>query len=308
MVDRAGGRRQLPTRKSIVAAIDRIPAARLAVSPFVPGETIGAAVAAVHHVLAAGMAASVTYLPPTDAGGGARLAYLQAVEALDSDGVAEGADLTVDLAALGLGSSSQEAVTTDVAAVCAAATAVGMTVTFAGLAHGLVDAALLVHRAVLTTFPDVGITIAANLHRSEADCLDLASVGSRVRLIKREAVEPASVAFTRGPEVDKAYVRCMRILMATGARTIVATHDSRLIEIAAALAERSDREPGHYSFQFRLGVTPERAEELVAAGSTVSVLVPYGPDWATYMARRIAMKPSAVGQVARAVVRREGSR
>ncbi len=304
MVDVTGMLRRLPSRESILAAIDRLPAARQAVSPFVPGETAASAVAAVHDVLASGMSASVAYLPPAEAGGTALLAHMQAIEALDSDGVADGTDLTVDLVALGLGSATHESVVADAAALCAAAAKVGMTVTFAGLAHDALDPALSVHRELLARFPDVGMTIAANLHRSEADCLDLASSGARVRLIKREADEPVSVAFTRANEVDKAYVRCVRILMAAGARTIVATHDARLIEIAAALAERSDREPGHYSHQFRLGVAPERAAELVAAGAAVSVLVPYGPDWATYMSRRITLNVSAVGQVARAAMGR----
>lgn len=296
--------RRLPSRESILAAIDRIPVAREAVSPFVPGETVAAAVSAVGDVVAAGMSASVTYLPAADAEGTCLLAYMQAIEALDEDHAAEGNDLTVDLVALGLGEASRASVAADVAALCGATTRAGMTVTFAGLPASAVDDALAIHRDLVADHPDLGFTVAANLFRSEGDCLDLSAVGSRVRLIKREANESVAVAFTRPNEVDKAYVRCMRILMARGARTIVATHDARLIEIAAALAERSDRDPGHYSYQFRLGVIAERATELVAAGSSVSILVPYGPDWATYMSRRIALKPSSVSQVARAAVQR----
>lgn len=296
--------RRLPNRESILAAIDRIPVAREAVSPFVPGETVAAAVAAVADVVAAGMSASVTYLPAADAEGTCLLAYMQAIEALDEDHVAEGNDLTVDLVALGLGEASRAAVAADVAALCGAATRVGMTVTFAGLPASAVDDALAIHAQLIADHPDLGFTVAANLFRSEGDCLDLAAVGARIRLIKREANESVAVAFTRPNEVDKAYVRCMRILMARGARTIVATHDSRLIEIAAALAERSDRDPGHHCYQFRRGVIADRAVELVAAGAAVSILVPYGPDWATYMSRRIALKPSSVSQVARAAVLR----
>lgn len=303
MLDLSAVIKRLPGRQEIVAAIERIPVAREAVSPFVAGETVGAAVAAVGQVVAAGMTASVAYLPAAGSGETCLLAYMQTIEALDDDNLAEGSDLTVDLVALGLGAgSTPAAVCTDVAAVCSAASAVGMTVTFAGLPHDLVDDALWIRAQLGEKHPDLGVTIAANLLRSEGDCLDLARAGVRVRLIKRELNEPVGVAFTKPNEVDKAYVRCMRILMETGATTIVATHDSRLIEIAAALAQRSERASGHYSYQFRRGVIAERAAELVASGSQVSVLVPYGPDWATYMSRRIALKPSAVSQVARAAV------
>ena len=64
--------------------------------------------------------------------------------------------------------------------------------------------------------------------------------------MRQEAARPRGSAFTDSHEVDKAYVRCAKLLMAVGARTIIATHDPRLIEIATALAVRSDREPGHY--------------------------------------------------------------
>lgn len=307
MVDLGAVLRRLPTRDSLVAAIDRIPVAREAVSPFVPGETVAAAVAAVGDVVTAGMSASVMYLPLLDAEGTSLLVHMQTIEALDDDHLADGCDLTVDLVALGLGRSTTDAVTSDLTALCAAAGDVGMTVTLAGLRHDLVDEALGIHAVVFEQFPDLGVTLGANLHRTEGDCMDLGGVGARVRLIKREADEPASVAFTRPADVDKAYVRSLRILMAAGARTIVATHDTRLIDIAAALAERSDREPGHYEYQFRRGILADRAAELVAAGSAVSILVPFGPDWATYMSRRISLHPANVGQVARAAVTRGGA-
>ena len=44
--------------------------------------------------------------------------------------------------------------------------------------------------------------------------------------------------------------------------------------------------------------------DLVQAGETVSVLVPYGPDWASYVATRISLNPAAVERAARAAVTR----
>jgi proline dehydrogenase len=173
-------------------------------------------------------------------------------------------------------------------------------VTLDGVAHEHLDDTLSIHAALAGEHPDLGLTIAANLLRSEADCGDLARAGARVRLVRREAVEAQGLAFTDGHEVDKSYVRCARLLMALGARTIIATHDARLIEIATALAVRSDREPGHYCFQFRLGVRPDAAAELVSTGALVGILVPFGPDWARYMTQRIALKPNSIGQAARA--------
>jgi proline dehydrogenase len=253
----------------------------------------------------AGMAASLMFLPPADVVGASMLSYMQAIEALDADHVADGTDLTVDLVELGLeGPDSVQAVISEAAALCGAAAAAGMTVTFAGVAHGLIDDALLVHAELVGSYPTTGITLAAALHRTEADCFDVAALGARVRLIKRESHESAGVAFAKPADVDKAYVRCLRILLSGRSHAIIATHDRRLIDIGGALAIRSDRAQGEYEFQFRRGLAGDTATELLAAGETVSQLIPYGPDWANYMATRINLSPSAVSQVARAAVHR----
>jgi proline dehydrogenase len=304
-VDLSGLIKRMPNRHSIASALESAPATRSAASAFVPGETVAAAVAAVGDVRASGMAASVVYLPDPQALASCLLVHMQTIEALDSADLAQGADLVVDLAALGLSRGVDPAsVSADLAILCSAAEEDGMTVTLAGVAHEHLNDTLSIHAALAGEHPDLGVTIAANLLRSEADCGDLARAGARVRLVRQHATESEGLAFTSAHEVDKAYVRCARLLMGAGARTIVATHDPRLIEIATALAVRSGREPGHHSFQFRLGVRLDAATGLVSDGSQVSILVPFGPDWARYMSRRIALTPNSVGQAARAALGR----
>jgi proline dehydrogenase len=299
MVDFKGLRLRILQREDLAGTLERVPAARGAVSPFVAGESVASAVAAVGEVMGRGMAASVLYLPLQDSQGAARVADMQVISALDDEDLSDGTDLILDLVALGLGRTSSEALATDVAAVCSAASKVGMSVTLAGLSHDHVPVALRLRAELADEFPALGVTLGANLLRTEADCLDLAAAGARVRLVKREAPEDSGVAFTKAHDVDKSYVRCLRTLM-SGARTVVATHDQRLIEIAAALAERSDRDPGHYTYQFPRGLLDDLAAELVAAGAPISILVPFGPDWPTYVATRLALTPGAVGQAVRA--------
>lgn len=305
MVDVSGVAKLVPTRDSLVAVLDGLPATQGAISPFVPGETVGAAVPVVEDLILAGMSASVAYLPDSDSTASARLVHMATIDALDSAHVAEGSDLLVDLAVLGLSSGAdREQIAADLTALCGAAEQVGMTVTLAGVAHEHLDAALAVHSAVSAEHPDLGMTVSASLLRSEADCGDLARRGSRVRLVRQETAEREGLAFTDAHEIDKAYVRCTRLLMAMDTRIVVATHDPQLIEIAAALAVRSDRDPAGFSFQFRLGVRPEAAAELVSTGARVGILVPFGPDWATYVSTRIALRPNSVLQAARAALGR----
>lgn len=292
-------------RETIISAIDRLPVAREAAYPFVPGETVSAAVAAVSEVVGGGMSATVEYLADAATPGGGYESYFEAVTALAEAGLSTGQDLLVDLRELGLvedeGALPE---TTEVARTLAvAASAVGMNITFCGLPHALIDDGLAVHQELVGDFPLTGVTLAAALHRTEADCFDVAALKGRVRLIKREGQEAVGVAFTRAADVDKAYVRCLRILMSGGAHAAIATHDRRLVDIGQALAIRSDRAMGEYSFQFRRGVAGDIATELRESGESVNVLVPYGPQWANYMATKIQVNPAAVGQAARAAVR-----
>jgi proline dehydrogenase len=305
MVDFGAVLRRLPTREEVAGSIDQLVLAREAASPFVAGESVDDAVRAVGDTLAAGMGASVLYLSPTDepdAAGGACVALVEALAAAD---LSIGTDLAVSPVALGLGGLGDDEVREALAALCSAAGAAGMTVTLTSVAHELVGPLLRLRADLAETFPDLGVTLSANLHRTEADCLVLAQAGARVRLIRREvAAESSGVAFTDGHDIDLAFVRCTRLLMDNGARPVVATHDARLLEIAATLADRGERAPDEYTVQFRRGVTEGRAAELMAAGVPVSVLIPFGPDWAAYLARWIAVRPSALGKAVAAAIGR----
>jgi len=129
------------------------------------------------------------------------------------------------------------------------------------------------------------------LRRTEADCRVLAYEGSRVRLCKGAYNEPEHVAFQEKVEVDKSYVRCLKVLMAGQGYPMVATHDPRMIAIAGSLASRYGRAKGSYEFQMLYGIRPEEQKRLAVSGETVCVYVPYGAQWYGYLMRRLAERP-----------------
>jgi proline dehydrogenase len=174
----------------------------------------------------------------------------------------------------------------------------------AGFAHEHLSMGRAIHTELAARYADLGITISADLLRSEADCADLAAGSRRVRLVRQGVGRTPGLSFTGRHEIDKSYVRCMRLLLARGARPILATHDPRLIEIARALAVRHDRDTSDYWLQFRFGVHPEVAAQLVADGAHISVLVPYGPDWSAYLARHVDLRPEVIGRAARTALDR----
>ena len=110
--------------------------------------------------------------------------------------------------------------------------------------HTTTDSTLAILRELRKDFPETGAVLQAYLRRTEDDCRALAYEGSRVRLCKGAYNEPETVAFQDRHEVDKSYVRCLKVLMAGQGYPMVATHDPRMVEIAGALATRFGRRAG----------------------------------------------------------------
>ena len=137
--------------------------------------------------------------------------------------------------------------------------------------------------------------VGACLRRTEADCADFADAGSRVRLCKGAYAEPESVAFQDGDAVDKSYVRCLKVLMKGAGYPMVASHDPRIIEIAAALAGRQGREPKSFEYQMLYGIRPDEQQRIADRGDQMRVYVPFGDEWYGYLMRRMAERPANVG-------------
>jgi proline dehydrogenase len=110
------------------------------------------------------------------------------------------------------------------------------------------------------------------------------------------------VAFQDRREVDKSYVRCMKILMAGDGFPMLATHDPTLIDIGLKLASDHGRGPGDFEFQMLYGIRPTEQQRLAKLGHAVRVYVPYGTDWYGYLVRRLAERPSNLRFFARSLI------
>jgi proline dehydrogenase len=219
-------------------------------------------------------------------------------------GLTPAAEVSVKLSALG--QRIDERVAFEHArAICAAAAEAGTSVTLDAEDHSTTDATLETLFELRKDFPSTGAVLQAYLRRTEGDCRELATAGSRVRLCKGAYAEPESVAFQSALDVDKAYVRCLNILMSGEGYPMVATHDPRLIAIAEDRARWFDRSAGEFEFQLLYGVRPEEQARLSGAGQTVRVYLPYGEQWYGYLMRRLAERPANVALFARAVSSRK---
>jgi proline dehydrogenase len=233
-------------------------------------------------------------------------AYLRLLARLADGGLAHRVEVSVKLSALGqrLPVDADKVALDSARQICAAAGAAGTTVTVDMEDHTTTDRTLQTVRDLRVDFPWTGAVLQSQLRRTEADCRDLAGPGSRVRLCKGAYDEPASVAFRTAHEVDRSYVRCLRVLMGGEGLPMVATHDPRLIEIARVLARRAGRSADDYELQMLYGVRPRAQAELAAQGLRMRVYLPYGTEWFGYFMRRLGERPANLAFFARALLTR----
>ncbi|MEW1844547.1 proline dehydrogenase family protein [Nonomuraea angiospora] len=285
-------------------AVSAFPLTRKVVDRFVAGESVQEARDAIERLRDMKLAVTVDHLGEetrdaraAEATANAYLTLLDAVSPLD---LGVRGEVSVKLSAVG--QRLDDAMALEHAReICAAAARNGSTVTLDMEDHTTVDSTLTILRKLREDYPSTGVAIQAYLFRSEADCRDLAAEGSRVRLVKGAYREPASVAHQGRGAVDKAYVRCLRILMAGKGYPMVATHDDRMIAITEVLADRFGRTIGDHEFQMLYGIRTDLQESLAGAGHTVRVYVPYGDDWYGYFMRRLAERPANVAFFLRAL-------
>ncbi|WP_309649583.1 proline dehydrogenase family protein [Nocardioides sp.] len=267
------------------------------VTGYVPGETTEAAVAATADLVDDDLKITLDFLGEdtldVEQADATVAAYVELLRQLTTKGLPRHAEVSVKLTAIGLllPDHGHKIALENARTICRAARNAGTTVTLDMEDHTTTDATLAILRDLRKDFPETGAVLQAYLHRTEQDCRTLAYEGSRVRLCKGAYAEPESVAFQDRIDVDKSYVRCLKVLLAGEGYPMIATHDPRMVEIASSLASRYGRAQKTYEFQMLFGIRPEEQKRLAASGETVRVYVPYGQEWYGYLMRRLAERP-----------------
>lgn len=295
-------------RDSVRAAALSTAAARELVARYVAGQLLDDLIPVLNSLLGKGLLVSVEYLGDQvhslEQAEANLQAYLDIVDRLTSEGLANGAELSVRLSWLGhrLGAHGRYFALQSARKIGRAASNAGVLVTVDMTEHDLVDPTLNVWEQLQQDLPSTGITLQAALHRTERDLSDLALPGRRIRLCKGAFSAPRQVAFRNNHEIDLAYVRGLRLLMNSQAKPLIATHDPRLVAIAEELIRRSGRRLGSYEFQMLYGIRPLEQRRLVDIGHQARVYVPFGPGWYDYYLRRLAERPASAALFARSLL------
>ncbi len=277
--------------------VSTLPVSSGIVRNYVPGETTATAVAATGRLVAEGLTVTLDFLGEdtfdTEQAEATVAAYVALLKQLSAAGLQGQAEVSVKLSAVGqaLPDIGHKIALENARTICRAARNAGTTVTLDMEDHTTTDSTLAILQDLRKDFPETGAVLQSYLYRTEADCRALAHEGSRVRLCKGAYNQPDAVAFQSRVEVDKSYVRCLKVLLAGQGYPMIATHDPRMVEIASSLASRYGRAQGTYEFQMLFGIRPEEQKRLAASGETMRVYLPYGEEWYGYLMRRLAERP-----------------
>ena len=292
--------------RAIVRVLPAVPRSvvRRVAAPYIAGPTLDDARRVVSELNAAGMRATVDVLgeeiaEPHEAEAIAQ-SYHAALEAIAADGL--DANVSIKLTGFGL-KLDPELSRTLVGELVRDADARGIFVRIDMEDSSTTDDALGLYRSLREEGRDrVGVVLQAALRRTLDDIEALAPLRPSVRLCKGIYLEPPSIAFQEFEAIRASFVACLDALLATDARTAIATHDEWLLERTLERVAGLDRDA--FELQMLLGVRGDRARKLVAAGYPLRVYVPYGRQWYEYSLRRLQENPKVAGYVARDVVGR----
>jgi proline dehydrogenase len=162
------------------------------------------------------------------------------------------------------------------------------------------DAALRTFRRLRGEYECVGLAIQAYLRRSAADVRSLAPLRPNLRICKGIYSEPPTVAMQDRASVRESFLRLLDLTLESGGYPAIATHDPYLVD--RALERLRGFACRAHEFQMLAGVGHALRPRIRAAGSSLRIYLPYGPDWYDYSLRRLRENPRLVGHVVRGLL------
>ncbi len=293
----------LARNESLGGLLSRAPGAQVLVRRVVAGETTDDALAVVHDLADRGFWVSLERAAPsveTDDEADLVFAdYAALVNRLAVGGLAETCEVSVFVESLAAGADVTGA-HDRLVPLCELATDSGVAV-MVGMGPVLdVDPTIELVAEMDARGLMVGMTLQACLRRTEADCVRFAD--RQVRLVKGGHRASTPISYSQPMEIDKAYVRCAKKLLAGRGRPSFATHDPRVIEVLEELAVRYHRPKHSYEFALYMGRLESAQERLAAHGERVRVYVPYGPDWFERLVGGLAEQPTTIAAAVRSLL------
>lgn len=278
---------------------------RVLTSRFVAGRTLSDGVRVLLQLQAEGMCGTLDCLGENvtslEEAVHSKESYLAALAAIAKAGLP--ATVSIKLTQFGL-DFSEDACLCNVEELAERAKFVGSRIEIDMESAAYTDRTLAIAARLQERFPGhLRAVIQAYLRRSEADIRSLNKLQLPVRLCKGAYEEPPEIAFPEKSEVDRNYLRLMRLLLEEGTYPAIASHDERIITAARKYVAEHDVQPDRFEFQMLYGIRRGLQRTLVKSGYRVRLYVPYGSAWYPYFMRRLAERPANLLFFAKNVVR-----
>lgn len=144
---------------------------------------------------------------------------------------------------------------------------------------------------------NVGITVPAKLHRTANDLPALLRHPGRIRLVKGAMFEPVEIAYPRNsPELASSYRRYAALLLRSGHKCSIATHDRAIQDELMAMIRTEDIAAGPYEFESLIGLGEQNIADLRDAGFATREYAVFGKEYFLYVLNRISEEPVRVYQ------------
>ena len=284
--------------------------AKKAVSRFMPGEDVDAALAESRKLGDHNVTTVLTYLGENVTTiDDAQTAAQQYVDLLDkTHALPVDSHVSVKLTQLGL-DIGQTDTARNLETIVDHASSMNNVVWVDMEASNYVDATIDVFRTVRAKYENVGLCLQAYLHRTPKDQDALLAEGAAIRLVKGAYQEPADVAMPRKQDVDAAFLQ-LSIQLAehpptgAGIKHGVATHDMTVINELSRIGKERQWSKDAYEILMLYGIRTPDQLRLAGSGVPMRVLISYGEAWFAWYVRRLAERPANVGFVLRSMFSR----
>lgn len=301
---------EVSENQALSGYLARRPFVRRAVTRFMPGDNLDAAMGAAATLADAGLPAIFTVLgenvTDADAASAAADEYGTVLRRVKERGLDPYVSVKPTHLGLDLG---VEAAARNLVSVTRTAGALDGFVAVDMEASGYVESTLELYRRLRADRANVGLCVQSYLYRTASDVEQLLPLEPMIRVVKGAYKEPAGVAYPRKRDVDASYLRLADKLLdavAAGRRVRVAfgTHDLGLLDQIRGRADAMRLPPDAYEIQMLYGIQREAQARLRSEGHRVRVLISYGGKWFPWYMRRLAERPANVGFVLRNVLTR----
>ncbi len=168
------------------------------------------------------------------------------------------------------------------------------------------DQTLSMYKRLVQKYSHVGVVLQAYLKRTPNDIAILNSSGFNSRICKGIYRESPDIAYQDRIEIREHFADAVQRILSGDGYAAIATHDLKLIDTIENWILENKIEKSRYEFQVLYGVPMNgKLEHLKAAGHTVRIYVPFGPDWYDYSIRRLKENPKIISYVMKNFFRRK---